>query len=140
MDTHALLGQEWQTLQHHHEQYERFALGLKLTGLLLALGGLAVGLALPWLGLAVALCWLQEGILKTFQGRLGARLLVVEALLRQAPPAGAAMQLHTEWGASRPGGAGLIAAYLANACRPTVAVPYLPILLAGAAGRLASWL
>ena len=140
MDTHALLGQEWQTLQHHHEQYERYALLLKLAGLFLALGGLAVGLPLPWPGLAVALCWLQEGILKTFQGRLGDRLLRVEALLRQAAPAGAAMQLHSEWAAGRPGGAGLIAATVASACRPTVAVPYLPLLLAGATARLASWL
>ncbi len=68
-------------------------------------------------------------MLKTFQARLGDRLLAVESAL--APGADAAvapMQLHRDWPARRPRGAGLVAQYLKSALRPTVALPY-PLLM-----------
>ena len=124
-----LLGQEWQTLQNNHEQHEKNALLIKLAGLTLCLGGLAFSLPLLWIAFAVLLCWGLEGIFKTYQARLSERLLRVEAMLDKPQPTGAHMQLHTEWVADRPGGGALIAAYGHSACRPTVAFPYLPILL-----------
>ena len=78
----------------------------------------------------IALLWLQEGVLKTFQGRLGERLLVVEAALKSGN--GVAMQLHSDWLATRPGGAGLLLQYVKSALRPTVALPY-PLLMGLAA-------
>lgn len=129
MDSSSLLGREWQTLQNNHEQHERNALLIKLTGLALCVAGLASSLPPLWIGFTVLLCWVQEAIFKTYQGRLAERLLRVEALLGQTPAAEMAMQLHRDWAADRPGGGALIAGYLASACRPTVAFPYLPILL-----------
>ena len=117
------LHQEWLALQSQHERYEGLALGVKL----LAFAALVV---VPDNTLAVALLallWLQEAVLKTFQGRLGERLLVVEAGLR-SDGAVPAMQLHSDWQASRPRGAGLVAQYLKSALRPTVALPY-PLLM-----------
>lgn len=38
------------------------------------------------------------------------------------------MQLHSDWQASRPGGAALLLEYLKSALRPTVALPY-PLLM-----------
>ena len=73
--------------------------------------------------------WLQEAILKTFQARLGARLLRVEALLREADARPTqAMQLHSEWLAARPSGTALMREYAGSALRPTVAFPY-PLLV-----------
>ncbi|MEJ6005027.1 hypothetical protein WG899_05680 [Paucibacter sp. AS339] len=127
---------EWLALQAHHEQYERAALGIKL--LAVALCALAFS---HWaavargLWLLIGLLWLQEAIFKTFQGRLGERLLRVEALLREPDAApGQAMQLHSEWLAGRAGGLGLLREYLRSACRPTVAFPY-PVLMA-----LSAWM
>ncbi|NCT82802.1 MAG: hypothetical protein GXC94_06635 [Comamonadaceae bacterium] len=116
---------EWLALQAQHERYEALALAVKLAAfaavVLVADDALALAL--------LALLWLQEAVLKTFQGRLGDRLLAVEAGLRAAEGGGLAMQLHADWQAQRPRGAGLVAQYLKSALRPTVALPY-PLLMA----------
>jgi hypothetical protein len=117
------LHQEWLVLQAQHERYEALALGVKLVAF-------AATVLVPDNTLALALLallWLQEGVLKTFQGRLGDRLLVVEAGLKVGEGA-VAMQLHSDWIAGRPRGAGLIAQYVKSALRPTVALPY-PLLM-----------
>ena len=128
-ESETLLGQEWRTLQHNHEHYERSALLIKLTCLVLTTASLAFGLPLGWIAITIGLCWLQEGIYKTFQSRLSDRLLRIEVLLRQPELPRAAMQLHSEWLTGRPGSLALVIGYVASAGRPTVAFPYLPILL-----------
>lgn len=130
MNQPTLLAHEWQTLQNNHEQYEKLALLIKLFGLALCLAGLAFGLPLRWTAFAVALCWLLEGVFKTYQARLGERLLRIEFLLGEEPPGREAMQLHSAWSLTRPGILRLIGGYAASACRPTVTLPYLPLLLA----------
>ncbi len=117
------LHHEWLALQSQHERYEALALGVKLVAfagtVLVSDNTLALAL--------LALLWLQEAVLKTFQGRLGDRLLAIEPALKIGQYS-AAMQLHSDWLASRPRGAGLIAEYLKSALRPTVALPY-PLLM-----------
>ncbi|MFZ2974242.1 MAG: hypothetical protein WA049_16510 [Ferribacterium limneticum] len=140
MEISTLLGKEWQTLQDNHEQHEQNALFIKLACLALSIAGLATGLPLSWIAFTVLLCWIQEGIFKTYQSRLADRLLSVEARLAQPNPTPSAMQLHTDWLASRPGGGALLGSYLVSALRPTVAFPYLPILLMLGLGRWLSWL
>ncbi len=120
------LHHEWLALQSQHERYEALALAVKLVAFAACFLVPDVGLALS----LIALLWLQEGVLKTFQGRLGERLLVVEAALKSGE--GVAMQLHSDWQAGRPGGAGLLLQYLKSALRPTVALPY-PLLMGLAA-------
>lgn len=124
MDTHTPLGAEWQTLQHNYENYETLALKLKLLSVLLCLIGLVLGVDPIIMLCAVALLWLQEGIWRTFQARLGERLLRVEALVRQSATADQAFQLHSEWLEARKGGLALVGEYAAHACRPTVAFPH----------------
>lgn len=117
------LHQEWLALQAQHERYEALAMAVKLVAF-------AATVLVPDNTLALALLallWLQEAVLKTFQGRLGDRLLVVEAGLK-AGDGTQAMQLHSDWLASRPGGTGTVAQYLKSALRPTVALPY-PLLM-----------
>lgn len=118
------LQQEWLALQGQHERYEALALAVKLGGFAGVVAVPDPRLALPLL----ALLWLQEGVLKTFQGRLGDRLLAIEPGLKDGACV-AAMQLHSDWLARRPRGLGLVAQYLKSALRPTVALPY-PLLMA----------
>ena len=127
MAMHAQLAQEWTTLQNNHESHERSALLIKLVTV--ALFALA---ALDPLEMAalVLLLWLQEAVLKTWQGRLADRLVHVESLLAgtgHGPMQ--AYQLHSLWQAQRPDLGGLLAQYGRSALRPTVAFPYAPLLL-----------
>ena len=118
------LHQEWLALQSQHERYEALALGVKLAAFAVTVFAPDPLRAVPLL----ALLWLQEAVLKTFQGRLGDRLLAIEPALKSGA-GGVAMQLHSDWLASRPRGLGLVAQYLKSALRPTVALPY-PLLMA----------
>ena len=129
---------EWQTLQQNHEQHERNALLIKLTCMALSLFGIAAQVPWLWLAVGITLLWVQEGIIKTYQTRLSDRLLRVEAHLRQTQPEPSAMQLHTQWVEQRPNGAALIAGYLLSACRPTVAFPYVPLLMCFAIAAIKS--
>jgi hypothetical protein len=73
--------------------------------------------------------WIQDAIFKTFQARLGERLLQLERLLADGgEAAGRAFQLHTTWLATRKGLAGLLGEYLRSALRPTVAFPYVVLV------------
>jgi hypothetical protein len=122
------LHHEWLALQAQYERYEALALAVKLAAFVAAALVPDVVLVLALL----ALLWLQEAVLKTFQARLGSRLLVVEAGLNPGSGEGAAvaaMQLHGDWLAQHPRGAALLAQYLRSALRPTVALPY-PLLMA----------
>lgn len=133
-EPNAALSAEWATLQGNHEQHERNSLLVKLAAVALLAVGPALGLdALVTVALLLVL-WLQEAILRTFQERLGERILRVERMLREdAACSGFACQLHTEWLASRPGTTGLLAQYARNMARPTVAFPYAVLVLLGLA-------
>ena len=112
---------EWLLLQKQHEQVEFAALAIKLAAVAL------LSLQPPFVILLLAVLWGQEAIIKTFQSRLGERLLRLEAMLREGK--GEPMQLHTDWLARRPRGLAQVGEYLRSACRPTVAFPY-PLLMA----------
>lgn len=133
MDERTAWALEWRTLQADYERYEFAALAVKLVAIASFLLGVAWVMEPVVLGALLALLWLQEAIHKTFQARLGARLQRVEAALAGAAPStDRPFQLHADWLARRPGGAGLVAEYLASAMRPTVAFPH-GILLIGVA-------
>lgn len=123
---------EWLALQEQQEGYERSALLIKLAAVAAFIAMQAFAMALSGAAAVLLVLWFQEAILKTFQARLCERLLRVELRLREAPGAdraeAAPMQLHSEWQTARPRGAALLTEYLANACRPTVAFPYLVLL------------
>lgn len=130
MNSLSPLGHEWTTLQNNHEQYEKNSLSIKLTATLFGALGVILGLSATPTGLVLLVFWLIEAIFRTSQSRLGSRLLQLEALLRQSPPPQtAAYQLHSAWQAGRPGTIGLMREYLANAARPTVAFPYVLLLI-----------
>lgn len=137
----AELRQEWAALQATFERYERGGLTIKLVAVVLVAVGLLTSFAPVLICVLLAVLWLQEGIWRTFQARIGARILKVEAGLRpQAPSATAvetlatpgdmvAFQLHSEWLAGRASGLRLLGSYVANSLRPTVAYPYAVLLV-----------
>ena len=133
MTVNESLGREWITLQNNHEQYEKGGLLIKLASLVLTAMGVALGLDTLLIAALVAVLWAQEGIYRTFQSRLGERILRVESQIRQSvnesQGAGTAYQLHSEWLAGRKSGLALVAEYATSACRPTVAFPHALILL-----------
>lgn len=121
------LGHEWTTLQDNHEQYEKNSLLIKLGSMVLFVACVALMLETAITVLLLLILWVQEGIFRTFQSRLGVRILRLEQLLRQGSPQ-PGYQLHTEWQASRPGAAGLFAEYGRSMLRPTVAYPYVVLM------------
>jgi hypothetical protein len=131
MNDLSSLGLEWQSLQRDHEQYERSALWLKVLGVLITFAALAMPVDLLLTAVLLLVVWLQEAIVRTGQSRLGARLLAIEALVREAasPVAAAAFQLHSAWHASRGGIVSLLREYAGSAIRPTVAFPHAVLFL-----------
>lgn len=122
---------EWTVLQPLYERYEWSALSIKLLTVALFGVGIAIDMPSPWLALLCLVMWLQEGIFKTYQTRLGARLLRIEQCLGGDVAAASlqAFQLHRDWAAQRVGSLGLLSEYLRSATRPTVAFPYALLLL-----------
>ncbi len=126
--TNNLLSQEWTALHHDHERHDRYGLLIKLTAVLVCLISLGLAMSL-WLALLfVLVLWLQEGIWRTVQARTGERLLAIEKMLSDSGDQ-PAMQFYSDWEASRPGVLGLVKEYLLNAVRPTVAYPYVILLV-----------
>ena len=79
----AALTQEWAILQHNHEQHERNSLLIKLAGVALLAASPALALSVPASVALLLVLWLQEAILRTFQARIGERILRIEQLLRE---------------------------------------------------------
>ncbi|GAC1428631.1 MAG: hypothetical protein NVSMB6_28360 [Burkholderiaceae bacterium] len=126
----SALAQEWQTLQQSHARVEHSVLWIKLAAVALCFISLAVVVDLLLVGVLIAILWLQEAIMRTSQARLGKRLLHLESLYVSDPMTPrAAFQLHTTWRASRGHGMALLAEYAASALRPTIAFPYVLLLL-----------
>ncbi len=125
---HAAAAQEWSVLQKLHERYEFGALTIKLTAVVLFFAGIVIELHGTWLVLLIAVLWLQEGIFKTYQARLGRRLLALEQGMASDEPM-RVFALHSDWLAQRKGIVGQLREYLGSTVRPTVAFPYLVLLL-----------
>lgn len=128
------LEREWEIIHRDHERYEQFALVIKLITLLVVLACWVFAVDAVLTIIFIAVLWLQEGIWKTYQARLGARLLWIEQSLR-APSSkdGAPYQLYSTWSAQPKNLLTTLTEYFANAIRPTVAYPYV-VLIALAMG------
>ena len=72
------LHQEWLCLQNQYDSYEKFSLIIKLVSVVLTSLMLFVAHIGVWAIPLVCILWLQDGIWKTFQNRIGERLFVLE--------------------------------------------------------------
>lgn len=117
--------EQWLTLHRQYEHYENLALVIKLIAVLTTLAGLISNLTYWPLLLLLGILWIQEGIWKTFQARLEASLMALENSVAEET----LLPLYTNWQQNRPGLVSLIAQYLRSALRPTVAFPYIVLML-----------
>ena len=127
----SLLQNEWLTLQTQFDSYEKCSLVIKLFNILLVSLSLFVLHASIWALVICAVVWLQDGIWKTFQGRIAQRLEVVERSIKHCSIeknadscCHLAMQFNSAWEESRPGAIGLVTEYIKNSIKPTVAYPH----------------
>jgi len=120
--------QEWLQLQQSYDQMEKHALWLRLLCLTLWLWLVEQNSTFVLQAGLIGFCWLNEALWKAQQDRAGARLLALEAAMREGLDI--SCQWQSSWLAQRPGVAGLISSYVTAACKPTVAISYL--ILAGA--------
>lgn len=130
----STLQHEWITLQTQFDSYEKCSLGIKLTSVITSVV-LVFGLhASYWSLVVVGILWLQDGIWKTFQNRIGLRLETVEKHIRMTSveelsiESNLGMQFNLAWADARPGTIGLIMEYLKSAMKPTVAYPHIVLI------------
>ena len=130
----SILQSEWITLQNQFDSYEKFSLAIKIFSILLCcmlIFALDVGFESL---VVVAILWLQDGIWKTFQARIGQRLEVVEQAIQDNPhhlpehPLQMGMQFNLAWSQSRPSAIGLVGEYIKQSLKPTVAYPHVVLM------------
>lgn len=121
---------EWAILHGDIEKYERFSLIIKLFSVLIS-GLCAAYYVAAWFSVVlIFVLWLQDGIWKTFQKRMEARILFIEKALRTYEDENSeAFQFYSQWEDNRKGVIGLVKEYLSNSAKPTVAYPYVILVL-----------
>jgi hypothetical protein len=128
---HHDLANEWQLLQNQFDNYEMHSLYIKLLTVTLFL----IAYSLDRYGVVIMavmlVLWLQDAIWKTFQGRIEQRLLALEQQLSSDEPTTITTpyRYNLNYLASRPSTTGLIKEYARQALRPTVAFPYLILII-----------
>ena len=121
---------EWAIIHSDIERYERFSLVIKLISVVISVIFITHSIN-EWFSIAVILVlWLQEGIWKTFQKRLESRIIFIEQELQtNSDEDGKAFQLYTQWNKQRQNISGLIKEYLSSATKPTIAYPYIILIV-----------
>ena len=128
-DTHAFQ-HEWTLLHHNIENYEKFALVIKLVAILLCCWLFISKSPIILTTLLILILWVLEGVWKTFQSRLIDRILLIEKSINTSmDDTSQAFQLYSTWESSRRSQLGLIKEYVLNSLKPTVMYPYLILVL-----------
>lgn len=135
----SVLHTEWVTLQTQFDSYEKCSLAIKLFSVLICCALVFALNAGVWSLWIVTILWLQDGIWKTFQNRIGQRLEVVEQAIQDSPhhvpddTSQMGMQFNLTWHQSRTSAIGLVGEYLKQSIKPTVAYPHvvLAVLVIG---------
>jgi len=104
--------EEWVVLHRDYEKYEQFALVIKLVTVVVCLVCLVSSIHLVLSTLLILTLWFMEGVWKTFQARMGERILTIEKALVDSnelkqPP----FQFYSEWELNRPRKFGLVKEY-----------------------------
>ncbi len=118
--------EEWIEIHRSIEKYEQVSMLIKLFSVALCLVCIVFSVNLLPSLLFMALLWLQEAIWKTFQSRLEQHILVLE---ESRADNNATFTLYSSWKQNRPGLAGLLKAYFFSALKPTVAYPYVVLMI-----------
>lgn len=131
----SILQTEWVTLQTQFDSYEKCSLAIKLFSILVCCILVFAFNAVIESLLVVVILWLQDGIWKTFQNRIGQRLEVVEQAIQnhadstQEQTSQLGMQFNLAWSQARPSAIGLVYEYIKQSLKPTVAYPYVVLII-----------
>lgn len=127
------LASEWSLLQNQFDSYEKYSLIIKLFSIFILSVAYFTHHLNGFIFLLLLILWLQDAIWKTFQSRIEIRLLQLEGYLSGDQSLdrtdGKAYQFNREYIEARQGVTGLMNEYLRQAIRPTVAYPYIVLLL-----------
>jgi hypothetical protein len=126
---------EWCLLQNQFDSYEKHSLQIKLLSVMVLLAAEMSDLNTLFTGLLLMVLWLQDAIWKTFQSRIESRLLQLEKYISEGSEE-SPFQFNSEYHKVRLRGGALISEYLRQSIRPTVAFPYvvLIVILVGRGG------
>jgi hypothetical protein len=119
----APLSQQWQTLHNNYENYETYSLIIKLVSISLTTISMTLGLHATITFFIIATLWLQEGIWKTYQNRLS------DVIIKLEKDNNATYPLYNQWQENRPSKVKLVKSYISNALKPTVVIPYAPLMV-----------
>lgn len=133
-DSNKLLLKQWQTLHNSHENYESYALIIKLFATAIFFIAYYLSFNPYVLLLLLGVLWLQEGIWKTYQQRTVDSIHVIEEKLainetEQVTSNKQVYLMYSDWENRRPSAKSLIAEYISNALKPTVLYPYVPLII-----------
>ncbi len=118
---------EWCLLQNQFDSYEKYSLLIKLANAGLLCTAYFVNRMSVFVVFLLLILWMQDAIWKTFQSRIETRLLQIEnSLLYESDEN--AFQFNSQYQINRPGVVGLIAEYLRQTLRPTVAFPHVVLV------------
>jgi len=126
----SILQSEWITLQTQFDSYEKCSLAIKMLSVLLSCSLIFAADAGIWTLFIVAILWLQDGIWKTFQNRMGQRLEIIEQAIQdnlmatQDQNTKIGMQFNLAWSQKRQGVIGLLGEYVKQSLKPTVVYPH----------------
>jgi hypothetical protein len=128
------LVEQWQTLHNNHENYESYALIIKLFATVITLFALSFSIATTVTLLLLATIWLQEGIWKTYQQRTVNAIIAIEdkLALNEVEQTDELMKpylVYKQFQTNRPAAKALIAEYISNSMKPTVIYPYIPLMI-----------
>ena len=127
------LANEWSLLQNQFDSYEKYSLLIKLVSIVIVAISYLTHHLHFFVFVLLLVLWFQDAIWKTFQARIGTRLLQLEESLSGEQSLertdGKAYQFNSLYEKNRPDTLGLIKEYFCQAIRPTVAYPHVALLL-----------
>ncbi len=128
---------EWCLLQNQFESYEKHSLYIKLSSIVLVLFAAVFNVSAILTSLLLVVLWVQDAIWKTFQSRIEPRLMKIESNIREEGSA-FGFQFNSDYQSTQTHGLSKILEYAKQAARPTIAFPYLALLvILGAYGFIA---
>ena len=119
---------EWCLLQNQFDSYEKHSLYIKLLSVIVLLMAEMSDAVSIFMVLLLVVLWLQDAIWKTFQSRIEIRLLQIEKYISEENEK-SVFQFNREFHRVRLCGLSLIYEYIRQSIRPTVAFPYIVLIL-----------
>jgi hypothetical protein len=119
---------EWCLLQNQFDSYEKHSLQIKLLSVIVLLAAKISDVSAIFTVLLLVVLWLQNAIWKTFQSRIEPRLLQLEKYILEGSEE-SPFQFNSGYYRVRLRGAALISEYLRQSIRPTVAFPYVVLVV-----------